>query len=87
VDPYKGGKSALDKAAELFFFTEILRGMCLRCFHIFVVLSLSVTIVVSKACGSSVNRSSDLHTPSCKFRHSLCKTPCTNSILYSQVSI
>jgi len=27
VNPYKGGPSALDKAAELFFFTEILRGM------------------------------------------------------------
>lgn len=27
VNPYKGGASALDKAAELFFFTEILRGM------------------------------------------------------------
>lgn len=26
VNPYKGGASALDKAAELFFFTEILRG-------------------------------------------------------------
>ena len=26
VDPYKNGPSALDKAAELFFFTEILRG-------------------------------------------------------------
>lgn len=26
VNPYKGGPSALDKAAELFFFTEILRG-------------------------------------------------------------
>lgn len=27
LNPYKGGPSALDKAAELFFFTEILRGM------------------------------------------------------------
>ena len=26
MDPYKNGPSALDKAAELFFFTEILRG-------------------------------------------------------------
>jgi NADH dehydrogenase (ubiquinone) Fe-S protein 8 len=26
TDPYKGGPSALDKAAEMFFFTEILRG-------------------------------------------------------------
>jgi hypothetical protein len=29
VNPYKGGASALDKAAELFFFTEILRGTVL----------------------------------------------------------
>lgn len=28
VDPYKGGQSAIDKAAELFFFTEISRGAC-----------------------------------------------------------
>jgi len=27
VNPYKGGPSALDKAMELFFFTEIVRGM------------------------------------------------------------
>jgi NADH dehydrogenase (ubiquinone) Fe-S protein 8 len=28
VNPYKGGPSALDKAMQLFFFTEILRGAC-----------------------------------------------------------
>jgi NADH dehydrogenase (ubiquinone) Fe-S protein 8 len=27
VNPYKGGPSAIDKAMQLFFFTEILRGM------------------------------------------------------------
>jgi len=26
LDPYKGGPSAIDKAMQLFFFTEILRG-------------------------------------------------------------
>ena len=33
VDPYKNGPSALDKAADLFFFTEILRGTCNLCSH------------------------------------------------------
>jgi len=33
ADPYKNGPSALDKAAELFFFTEILRGTCNLCPH------------------------------------------------------
>lgn len=28
VNPYKDGPSALDKAAHLFFFTEIVRGEC-----------------------------------------------------------
>jgi NADH dehydrogenase (ubiquinone) Fe-S protein 8 len=28
IDPYKDGPSAIDKAVHLFFFTEIIRGMC-----------------------------------------------------------
>lgn len=28
IDPYKDGQSAIDKAVHLFFFTEIIRGMC-----------------------------------------------------------
>ena len=33
IDPYKDGPSAIDKAVHLFFFTEIIRGMCFEDDH------------------------------------------------------
>lgn len=38
VNPYKNGPSALDKAAQLFFFTEIVRGVELHYFKVRFVL-------------------------------------------------
>lgn len=34
IDPYKDGQSAIDKAVHLFFFTEIIRGMCVEIYLI-----------------------------------------------------
>jgi len=48
VDPYKNGPSALDKAAELFFFTEILRGTCNLCPHSLHCISWNVDGLTAK---------------------------------------
>ena len=62
VNPYEGGPSALEKAAHLFFFTEIARGW-------FIVATRFVSVVSehssSQACGWSWNSSSVPHTQSC----------------------
>jgi hypothetical protein len=69
LNPYKDGPSALDKAAHLFFFTEIVRGApfsAVRCL-------LILTHCGMQACGLCWSSSSDRHTPSCiRLRKGLC---------------
>jgi hypothetical protein len=69
---YSNGPSALDKAAKLFFMTEIFRGMLSLCSGSWapdrkttVVSELELWTGKKKACGSSFSRSLNLPTLSC----------------------
>ena len=48
VNPYEGGPSALEKAAHLFFFTEIARGSFTTAAYI---VSAVSQVALSQACG------------------------------------